>query len=365
MRAKPRRDWTPAMQRMRKSRLLSDLAGCLRGELPESPDWMQIIALANDSMTTTNLAFALLTLGSEQNLPEDVREFLSTVLVRNENRNERLLAQLTEATKALGQSGIEPILMKGASLLVQQAQNGIGQRLISDIDLLVEPQDKQAALEKLAKSGYAIAEEDVNPASPVTLARQSDVGMIDLHVYPRGPRRLAQLDTLRATCRYVSVKGTRFRIPSPEFQVHHFVTHDQFHNRDYWRGHIDIRHLCDLNWIAKQDPKLNWQVLQQTFATSSDADALASQLLQAHYLLGMQLPEALAARPMARLQLRRCLAQLDVPILRFPALALTILAGPLHRNRDSIDHQMPKFARAGKKLRGAWRVITSKPVGKL
>jgi len=76
---------------------LAQLTSCLRGDVPVAPDWPAILVLANRALVTAELYGAIAQAGATQLLPENVRTFLSEVFKRNQERNRRLSAQLSDA----------------------------------------------------------------------------------------------------------------------------------------------------------------------------------------------------------------------------------------------------------------------------
>jgi Uncharacterised nucleotidyltransferase len=340
------------------------LTSCLRGEMPPEIDWDAAIALANESMTTTNLAARVLDDRYRGDLPEDVRVFLTDVMVRNTSRNTRLLTQLEESVRTLNVVGIVPVLLKGAATIVTATSDVNAERMISDIDMFVSREEQAAAIQCLENIGYGVFDRSGGHDGPVTLARVSDVGMIDLHIKTRGPTALNADDKLHANCKIVTLNSAQCLVPSPTFQILHFVLHDQFHNRDYWKGHLDLRHLCDLAKIIRTFRDIDWDYLHTLFSHRSAADALASQLIQVKKLLGAAIPKELSGRLLARFQYRRVLAQMRFPYLRMTFICLTILSGWNHRNRDDVDYDVGLYRRFSGKARGIWRLFRADTLGK-
>ena len=346
-----------------KLQALHSLTACLRGQIPAGIDWEATIALANESLTTTNLAWCVLHKFSHVTLPEDVKSFLTDVLARNRNRNRRLLAQLEQAAGALNSVGIIPVLIKGAAILVED--DCPAKRIISDIDILVKGAERDLAINCLANIGFAIFDVSGGADGPVTLARNSDVGMIDVHTKPRGPEALSASDELYLNCNAVALHEAQVLVPSPTFQILHFVLHDQLHNRDYWKGSIDLRHLCDMANILTLHPPVDWTFLHSLFAKNSSLNALASQLIQANRLLGTTIPRQFSCRFHAQVQYWRILNQIRRPYLRVPFICLTILTDWSHHNRDAIRQNVGTRRRLGGKIRGAWRLFTATSLGKI
>jgi hypothetical protein len=349
-----------------KARLqaLNSLATCLRGEIPVAIDWLDTIALANESMTTTNLAASVLNTGLDANLPEDAKNFLKEVLARNGKRNQRLLAQMSESIQALNAVGIAPMLLKGSALLAAQPTIENAWRMVSDIDLLVAEYELSLATNSLKSIGYTVFDEDGSPAKTVTLARPSDVGMLDIHTKTRGPAALRADDALHHAKLSVSVGSARAFLPSPTFQFLHFVLHDLFHGRDFWRGSMDLRHLCDMARIISRH-EIDWTLLEKLFSRRTSAAVLSSQMIQLNRLLGIKVPEIFLSSLTGRIQYRRILVQMQYPLLRSPFTLATALAGWNHISRDPAKHDVGFRRWFAGKLRGARRLFSVKPLGKL
>ena len=347
-----------------KRQALSWLGSCFRGEIPVDIDWDVTVALANASMTTTNLAARVLQAPCRDKLPEDVKVFLTDVASRNARRNARLLEQLEDVLCVLNGVGIVPVLLKGAAIIVNNDIASLAERMISDIDILVKVEEQARALGCLEGVGYRVFDRSGAADGPVTLARVSDVGMIDIHTRMRGPTALTASGRLYADCKPASLHSAMCLVPSPTFQILHFVLHDQFHNRDFWKGHMDIRHVCDVAKIITQCPAIDWDFLRSVFSNRTAADALASQLIQVTRLLGVSVPTQFSGRPMARLQYRRILTQMRYPYLRKPFICLTILLGWNHRNRDDVNYDVSAYRRLSGKMRGIWRLFNADTLGK-
>jgi len=89
------------------SSALISLCECLRGELPERVEWLSLLGLANQTLTTPSLIGVVDQF--EQRIPEDVCVYVRDIYQRSVVRNERLKAQLEEATIRLNQRGVKPV----------------------------------------------------------------------------------------------------------------------------------------------------------------------------------------------------------------------------------------------------------------
>lgn len=300
---------------------LGQLCACLAGRPPEDVDWVAVIKLANTALITPQLAAAL---HQAPDLPDDVRAFLADVRGRNTERNRRLLAQLTEMVGALNRAGIEPTLLKGAALWADGAGLTPHDRLLTDLDLLVRPDQVERAMAALDLLGFAVLSRQEGDAvhAVAELGRPQDVGTLDLHQRPPGPPGLAQIEDFAERCRTVAWNGVHARVPNPAVSVFLTILHDQFHDGDYWRGGFDLRHLADIARLARG---VDWSEFEELCAGGLTRNAAGEELLAAARLMNARVPRRLVDRRMVRLQHDRCMAQFRWPRLRVVLAALGVL----------------------------------------
>jgi hypothetical protein len=362
---------------------LAQLTACLRGEMPVAPDWPAIVALANRALVTPQLYGAIVQAGATQRLPEDVRTFLCEVFKRNRERNRRLSAQLTDALRALNDAGIEPILLKGAAVWATSGRGLEFDRILTDLDILVKPSEVEHALAAFDRAGFPCAARHHGLHAVAELGRATDVGFIDLHQRPPGPFGIAHVDNLDSFCTQISWSGTRAKAPAPAIQILFTVLHDQFHDGDYWRGGVVLRHLLDIAELSKIPQSVDWLLLHELCKTSLVRSALGTQLVAAERFLGAAVPASVTRRRWARFQHQRHIWQFMYPSLSVPLslvaaitewpglLAHRALNEPLRRGAVGPRTEAPRavsvarlIRKASSRLRRLRRVLSPRP-GKL
>jgi hypothetical protein len=308
------------------SRSLIHLCECFRGSVPKNVDWMSLLGLANQTLTTP--ALMDFTTRFEEQLPEDVCLYVREIFERNLIRNDRLAAQLIEAVVAMNERGVTPILLKGAAILTKESRLQRGTKIMSDLDIMVAPQEVEPALDRLFALGYCVHFQTRPGAEKryADLKRPSDVGMIDLHEQPPGPAFFYRAsDDIKQHCKLIPVGRGSAYVPSPTYQALMLTVHDQFQDSDYWTGNIDVRHLLAMRDLVNLPEGVNWDEL--SFLTSSRLarNALETQLITLSSLLGVDVPARLLKRFVPRLQYRRRLAQAQFPALRQALLIVALL----------------------------------------
>lgn len=330
------------------SQALSGLCACLRGTVPARIDWVALIGLANETLTTA--ALIDLVCQFEQQIPADVCAYVRDIHRRNLVRNDRLAAQLEEAVIAINDRGISPVLLKGATMLATASHARRGLRLMADLDLAVAPDQVDAALDALTSIGYELHYKTDRKSNKwfAELKRPHDVGMIDLHRGAPGPAYFYRpLGNIIEHCKCVSVGRGNAYVPSATCQAMMLIVHDQFQDLDYWVGEIDLRHLMELRDLANSPEGIDWDQLASFAASKLARNAVESQLVALAELFGVEVPVRLCSRPIPRLQFRRRLMQARFPILRWPLLVTTLLDYGNYRVELGTEYRRTTHRRLG------------------
>jgi hypothetical protein len=288
------------------------------------------VALANQSLTTPQLAAAVS--GHPDGPPPEIAAFLGEVLRRNRERNRRLWVQLMEALEALNRQGVIPVALKGAALWLWSGRTT--DRLLSDLDLLVDVDQAETAVAALTGAGFQLARRQQGRWVHVVaeLARPQDPGAIDLHQRPPGPPGLIDAADFHARYLEVAVDGLRVRLPDAAAQILHLVLHDQFHDGGFWRGGFDLRHCLDIAQLAGALTPGDRTWMTRAAGANLVRAALEAQLLCVERLTGAGVTAGAASRA-ACCTVRRWRLQFARPELRAPLAALA-LAGHWAELRD-------------------------------
>ena len=322
------------------SSTLVKLCQCLGGKAPRNLDWMAVLELANNTLTTPFLIDLINQ--SEQSVPEDVETFVRDIYRRNGLRNDRLRAQLEEAVTALNERDVIPVLLKGSAILAAAAPERRATQIMADLDILVDPDQFETALQALADLDYQpdFRTPPERRKQYADLKRARDVGMIDLHQEAPGPDYFYRSSgKLLAHCTLISVgRGTAY-LPTATFQAFMLIIHDQFQDRDYWVGEIDVRHMVELRDLASSPEGIDWNRMM-SFATSPLArNAIEKQLVALAKLFAVDVPLELRQRFIPRLQFRRLLLQSRFPLARWPLLSIALLDYGNYRRGPGAEHQ--------------------------
>ncbi len=307
---------------------LDSVVATVSGNPPPGADWMELIAAANASLVTATMAARLREKGLIASLPADAQDFLRDVLERAEERSAMMMAQLAEAVEQLNRAGVTPLLIKGAAILGAPGPQRSAGRILADLDLVVAPRALPAALAALQAIGYARDEQAGHAPSATAVFRPEDAGSIDLHEQFHTLRLQFDFDRLRSGGTLVKLGQGEAWLPSPTMQLAVLVAHDQLRDRDYWRGHIDIRHLFDAANLIESGDGIDWDLLDSLFPAGASKSALRTYCRTIHVLLGAPVPAELRRGWRAGLQYRRRMLQARWPAVMLPATVLSVLLDP-------------------------------------
>jgi len=89
-----------------------------------------------------------------EELPEDLIAHLEEIRNLNRERNQSILNQLKNLTKLLNENNINPVYIKGTAHLLDGLYEDIGERMIGDIDFILEEEEAYKAYHLLIEKGY-------------------------------------------------------------------------------------------------------------------------------------------------------------------------------------------------------------------
>ena len=88
-------------------------------------------------------------------LPKDLVIHMEKITSLNRERNKQIINQSKELNNLLLENNITPIFIKGAGNILELLYEDIGERMISDIDIIFSEEDYSHAFELLSKNGYS------------------------------------------------------------------------------------------------------------------------------------------------------------------------------------------------------------------
>lgn len=293
----------PILLNTKKFTAVSKLCQCLSGalgqslspsDLPKSEDqWASVLRRSGDHLVTPILRWALQEQeGMYDTLPPSVIDYLEAVYALNLEKNLCCQEQLSEMTSALNDLGVTPVLLKGAAMLVSGLYPTAGERMITDLDILIPEKRLSEVLAKMQASGYQSIEGKIDLAEvalkalshkhhyPALVHRDWPVS-IELHVQPvvmRYQRLLCCEDVLSSANKTV-LPGGECLLPDPTIMIMHSVIHAfLFDTMDCMRM-LSLRQLFEFILLAqKYSAAVDWDMIKERFENMGYESSLQQYL---------------------------------------------------------------------------------------
>ncbi|MFY7669586.1 nucleotidyltransferase family protein [Tenacibaculum sp. MEBiC06402] len=119
-------------------------------------------------------------------LPSDLVEYMKHITDLNRERNEQIIEQAKEINQLLLKNGITPIFLKGTGNLLSGLYHDIAERMIGDIDFLVDENNFLKAAKLLENNKYEKASK--KPTSPIFLKHyprmfnENKISAVEVHI---------------------------------------------------------------------------------------------------------------------------------------------------------------------------------------
>ncbi|ULJ76105.1 nucleotidyltransferase family protein [Rhizobium gallicum] len=285
------------------------LAALLNGITTGQDQWDKVVQEANRHLVGPALYGWLRHWGLLISVPGEVEKYLRFLYDLNEERNRRLRRQSVETLRVLNEAGIEPLLIKGSALLMIMPEHRLGNRMISDLDLVIDRNNVERSVGRLRGIGYQPLPEDPGPHAYGKFYRPTDVGSLDLHLRPPGPAILyTEGEPLHST--RLEVMGVRVCIPTPVEWVVHLIVHDMILDRRLRTGDVELRHLLDCREIFDLGYDVDWDAVRARLPSGRLALARDLFFLNLQRLAGVKI-DGSPAGLLANLLFSRQIARQD------------------------------------------------------
>jgi len=221
--------------------------------------WEEFVWMGSSHFVLPALYSAFKRNGLLPSLPTDLAEHLSGIYTLNLNRNLQIIEQSHDLIRILSNEGIEPLFLKGAGHLLQNLYRDPGDRIMSDIDILIPEDALSRAANILYANGYSHPEEfkadDFEKHHHLPgFEHKGYVAMVELHhsVFPENFGKILSNEEIVTDKK--KIEGFDTWVLSVDHQrVLNFV-HDQLADDDFKYKTMLIKGLYDFYLLAKLTP---------------------------------------------------------------------------------------------------------------
>lgn len=255
--------------------------------------WTDFIDLATEQLIAPTIACRFNRCASHELVPDVVERYFHAMHRLNSGRNALLYSEAMKIVTALNQIDVVPTFLKGSAGLLSGLYTEPGSRIMSDLDVLVPVDRSEACLNQLGLIGFWPAAVVKIPRfhSVATLARESDITLIDLHreVFDHPYETLLSADDVLKNAEVHEKDGAIFSVPSATHQMVINIGHTQIQDRAYVYGFLYLRAMQDFALLAKASgDAIDWREVAHRFDTNKKQRAMGFHLLAAHELLNAE-----------------------------------------------------------------------------
>ncbi len=252
----------------------------------DSVDWENIVWNSTNQLVFPAIYLQLKGAGLLGEMPSDLVEYMADFTEVNRKRNRGIIDQALEITSQLNEIGISPLFLKGTAHLLDGLYEDIAERMVGDIDLLVEENDMVKAAEILIKAGYEpLAKYDSGLVKMTKhyprLKNENRIAAVEIHrqilLYPF--YRAIEFNKITKKRKKLNLSDSAF-VLSDEHQIIHTILNVQLNDSGYYYAGIFLRQIYDLLLLSsRKNPLLVVQDFGSFFHRMNANLALSSLVL--------------------------------------------------------------------------------------
>ena len=214
---------------------------------PIDTDWESIVKIASSHLVLTTLYCRLKQKKLLDFLPEDLLIYIKELTLINRNRNLELLKEIQEISTVLNTHEINYVFLKGCALLAGNYFKDFGERLIGDIDILVQPDQLEKASQLLALKGYtksiSFNYEVKNYRHLPRQVSDDKFGAVELHRHILNKKYSHLIDTKVVLSNKTIINGVS--IPSVDDLIRIIILAHQINDKGNYYNTLHYKYACD------------------------------------------------------------------------------------------------------------------------
>ena len=214
----------------------------------------KLITLASGHLMLPALFFNIQKKKAASLFPEDFITYIKNIFAINKARNEILLDEAKELSELLVENNIKHIFLKGTALLLSNVFEDIGERMIGDIDFIIQHKDEEK-IKKVLKYNNNCKSEKLSlwrlfkPTHLPRLVRENKTIAIEAHLELLEPKHRWIFNSKVLRNNFNEELKT-IKTPSTSFLFDHCIYALQIRDKGFfipYHGHRSIYDIYKLN----------------------------------------------------------------------------------------------------------------------
>lgn len=228
--------------------------------LQNKVDWEGLVKLSSSHLVLTTVYCRLKEKQLIQLLPTDLNDYIEKLTAINRNRNLSILQDIKDISTLLKRHNINYVFLKGCALLAGNYYKDLGERLIGDIDLLVDPTHIEDAYTMLASRGYSNSlqfnYENNNYRHLPRQIADDKLASIELHKHILNKEYEYLIDSKHMLLTKNEVNG--MAIPNQNYLIQSLILADQINNNGHFYNTLNFKYAYDFLILNSISNKLNF-----------------------------------------------------------------------------------------------------------
>lgn len=225
-------------------------------------DWEQIVWISSNQLVLPALYLNLKRAALLSELDKELIQHLEKITSLNRERNLEIVKQAEEITNLLNQHDIAPVFLKGTAHLLNGLYIDMAERMVGDIDFLLDKKDVIKVAKILMDDGYTILE-GLNPDFNFDsrhyprLVCSNAIAGLEIHwtVVEKSFSKHFNFDLLDKRKKLMNTNSRAF-ILSPSHQLIYNMMIVQMNDGGYYLGSVYLKHMYDLLLLSQANNPL-------------------------------------------------------------------------------------------------------------
>lgn len=211
-------------------------------------DWENVVKLSTSHYVFPALYCNLKRADFIHYLPDDLVKYMKQITDLNRERNLQIIEQAKEINELLLTNNIVPIFLKGTANLLEGLYEDVAERMIGDIDFIVDKKTADKTLKILYKNQYTYLTTSLNQINYIKhyprMIKKDSINAIEVHIE-------MTLEKFSSIFNYQTIKPllrkkATFTLLSHEHQITHTIINKQLNDYGYLYKNIALRNYYDL-----------------------------------------------------------------------------------------------------------------------
>lgn len=225
----------------------------------EEINWEEFVQVCSDHLVIPALYLKLKKHDLLPLLPPELTQILGLIYEVNRTRNEKILLQVDHLTATLHPHKIYPVFLKGTANLLDGLYSDLGERMIHDIDFLVEEEDYLKTAVILERAGYCHDGSSYIDYQSLKhypcLYKSDEPVVIEIHRLPVPQKYTDQFNSHSVFRDKKAVHGKPgVYVPSEKHKLIHTFIHSQLSDLGHAYQQSTFRGFNDLYLLSKRVP---------------------------------------------------------------------------------------------------------------